>query len=355
MNVSVVLPTYNPSERLLSVTKGLISAGFTDIIIIDDGSREDCQPIFSALSELPECTVLHHGENKGKGRGLKTGFEYVIENRPDCDGVITTDDDGQHLPEDILRCAQIMAEEKTAVFGARDFKGEHVPKKNKMGNKITGFVFRRLCGVKITDTQTGLRAIPFSYLEPLTKMNGERFEYETNMLLGMKEKNLPFREERISTVYLDGNATSHFNPLTDSFKIYVVIIKFLLSSLSCSVIDIGIFTIINMCLVSVSEISEDIRVLIATIGARIISSLVNFTLNRKRVFKSSEKMPNAMLKYYILCAGQLICSYFCVLGLSYFFSAEQSLWQSLIKIVVDTLLFFLSFGIQREWVFKKDK
>lgn len=352
MNVTVILPTYNPTERIFGVVGELSDAGLDDIVIIDDGSRGESSEIFSRLEENPACTVIHHDVNKGKGRGLKTGFEFFLKNRPDYDGVVTTDDDGQHRPEDILRCAERMASECICVFGARDFNAVNVPKKSRCGNKLTRFVFRHFCGIKITDTQTGLRAIPRKYIGDMLETSGERFEYETHMLLEMKQRSIPFAEEPIQTVYINANSETHFNPLTDSLKIYAVIAKFMLSSLSCSIIDLGAFTLLNLGLIELFGANESGRVLVATVAARVISSLVNFTLNRRRVFKAQNNIAKAMLKYYILCVIQLLVSFLCVSGLTMLFSAEQSLWQSLIKMVIDTILFFISFRIQRDWVYK---
>ncbi len=352
MNVPVIIPTYNPSESIISVVDGLKAQGFKDIIIINDGSAPDRAPLFDALRNTEGCTVLKHEVNSGKGRGLKTGFNYVLQNFADCDGVVTTDDDGQHLPEDIFRCAERMCETKTAVLGARDFSGDNVPPKSKFGNNMTRFVFRFLCGIKITDTQTGLRAIPRRYLGAFAKVSGERFEYETNMLLEMKTLSLPFVEEPITTVYSDNNKATHFSPFKDSIKIYAVILKFMLSSLIASIIDILLFTLLNLCLAAAFGENESARVFTATAGARVVSSLVNYFVNKSRVFRSEQPIKRTVIRYYILCAAQLTLSFLLVNGLSMLFGTDKSIWQSVIKMVVDTGLFFLSFGIQREWVYK---
>lgn len=350
MNVPVLIPTYNPTERIIEVVQSLISAGFQRLIIVDDGSRPDCSPIFARLGELPQCTVLHHEVNRGKGRGLKTGFTYILDNMPDCCGVVTTDDDGQHSPEDILRCAEKMEQTGRAVLGARDFSGGDVPPRSRFGNNCTRFVFRALCGIKITDTQTGLRALPASYLPALAKLSGERFEYETNMLLEMKRLGLPFDEIRIQTIYNDKNSGSHFHPLRDSIKIYAVIFRFMLSSGLCSLIDIGLFTLVNLLTAPLLG-SEELRILIATVCARVISSLVNFLVNRSGVFRSGKNIRRAVVRYYTLAVCQLIVSYLCVSGISLLFGGGASIWQTVIKIAVDTALFFVSFGIQRDWVY----
>lgn len=351
IKTTVLLPSYNPSEKLAEVVGKLAEAGFDDILVVDDGSRAECAEFFNAAEKIDGCTVIHHEGNKGKGRGLKTGIEYVLKNRAESDGVVTTDDDGQHAAADIVRCARRMSAEGVCVMGARDFTAENVPAQSRLGNKLTSFVFRHFCGIKITDTQTGLRALPRKYLEALLSVGGERFEYETNMLLEMKRLSIPFTEEKIQTIYIGNNSSSHFNPLTDSLKIYGVIAKFLLSSVSCSVIDIGMFTLLNLGLVGLLG-DEGLRVFTATAGARVVSSLVNYTLNRRRVFGSEKSVARSMARYYALCAVQLLVSFLCVNGLTLLFGAEQSLWQSLIKAVTDTVLFFISFGIQRDWVYR---
>lgn len=355
MNIPVIIPTYDPSEKLLEVAAGLISAGFEHIIIVNDGSREECAPIFRRAAELPQCVVLRHEINRGKGRGLKTAFSYALEHFPDSPGVVTTDDDGQHAPGDIYRCAQKMSETGRAVLGVRDFSGSNVPPKSRFGNNATRLVFRLLCGIKISDTQTGLRALPMSYLPPLVRLGGERFEYETNMLLEMKRLALPFDELQIQTIYNDHNRGTHFHPFRDSIKIYAVIFRFMLSSGVCSLIDLGLFTLINLLTARLHGLDEGLRILIATAGARVVSSLVNFLLNRSRVFRSGADIRCSIVRYYILCVAQLTVSALCVRGLSALFGAGADLWQTVIKIVTDTVLFFVSFGIQRDWVYADRK
>ncbi len=350
INSTVILPSYNPSDRLLETLRGLISEGFDDIILIDDGSREDCQKYFSEAEKLPQCTVLHHEVNKGKGRGLKTGFEYFLKKRPDRVGVVTTDDDGQHTPPDVLACTMQMEESQKAVFGCRDFSGDDVPWKSSFGNNCTRIVFRAFCGIKISDTQTGLRAFPREYIQLLCDTDGERFEYETNCLLEMHKNGYAFEERKIQTVYLDNNSETHFHPLKDSVKIYAVILKFMLSSGLSSIIDIAVFTLINMLMPE--SVSGVLRVFIATFGARVVSSLFNFFANRTRVFKSKDGLRATMARYYILCVIQTACSYGIVYLLSMLIAPELRILQSVIKIVVDVVLFFISFRIQQDWVFK---
>lgn len=350
----VILPSLNPDEKMAGTVKGLISEGFTDIVVVNDGSGKEYKKYFEEVGRLDGVTVLTHEENKGKGRAMKTAFEYIMNNRSDISGVVTVDGDGQHLPKDIRNCVEQMEREKDkVVLGVRDFSAPEVPARSRFGNNLTKAVFRFACGIKISDTQTGLRAIPFRYLPVMLEIEGERYEYETNQLLVMKKQGIEMSEVVIDTVYLDDNSSSHFHPIRDSLKIYEVIFKFLASSLCSFAVDILLFTAVNLLLARTSA-SPELRLLLATAGARIISSLVNYSMNRKVVFRSEESVGKSLPRYYLLCVCQAAVSY----GLVYFiadmlFRLNGSLLETLIKFAVDMCLFFVSFRIQQKWVFRK--
>ena len=351
MKISVVLPSLNPDEKLLMVVDGLIKEGFDDIIIVNDGSDEEHIAPFKQASEYKEVTVLTHEVNRGKGRALKTAFEYCINNRPDIAGVVTVDGDNQHHPEDTKACALHMAETDRIVLGVRDFDQPDVPFKSRNGNKITSLVFKIFVGMTISDTQTGLRAIPRKQLKTLVEVFGDRFEYETNMLLAMKEAGLDFIQQPISTVYENENKSTHFRPIKDSVKIYAIILKYLASSLLCSLLDVALFTVLNMCLDPMC--GESGRMLASACLARLVSSLLNYILNRGKIFRSRRSAGNTLAKYYAVIAVQMTVSYFIVMGLTALLGIHRTLWQSAIKTAADALLFFASFSLQG-WVFKND-
>jgi len=226
LNLTIVIPSLNPDEKLTNTLKGVLEQGFTDIILVNDGSDAAHMGPFEEAVTHPEVTLLTHEVNKGKGRALKTAMEYVLENRKESAGIITMDGDGQHHPEDVYNCGVAMLDRGDVILGVRDFSQPDVPWKSRWGNNITKFVFRALCGIKISDTQTGLRAFPTNTLKSLLSYEGERFEYETNMLLQMKKDKINFSEVVIRTIYLDDNASTHFHPFRDGWKIYKIILKY---------------------------------------------------------------------------------------------------------------------------------
>lgn len=350
-DVTVILPSLNPDEKLINTVNALLDKGFHDIIVVNDGSDEAHLTPFETISSNDSCTLLVHEINRGKGRALKTAMQYILANRPDSPGVITIDGDGQHHVDDILACAQAMLDrENEVILGVRDFSEPDVPFKSRFGNNMTKTVFRLFCGIRISDTQTGLRAIPAQYLKAMTEFSGERFEYETNMLLEMKANNIPFSEVGIKTIYLDENASTHFHPIRDSFKIYKVILKFGISSAVSSIIELLAFTLVNMILDLMQlELKIELSILISSVISRVISSLCNYKMNRALVFNTGCK--SSFGRYVTLCAAQLLISASLVSLLTYLFTAK-TFGQTVLKAVVDTTLFFISYRIQKNWVFK---
>ncbi len=228
-NIYVVLPSFEPDAKLPATIYSLINCGFSHIVLIDDGSNTEYSHFFHDIVSVhkDKIILLRHNQNMGKGAALKTGFQWILSNRPNAMGVVTIDGDGQLLAEDALKCSLHMLQTDCIILGCRDFSDYKVPFRNKLGNKFTAFVFNTLCKIPLSDTQTGLRAIPMKYLSTISKISGNRFEYETNMLLTIKDMNLNFDEVSISTIYNNDNST-HYDTMKDSIRIYKIILSHLL-------------------------------------------------------------------------------------------------------------------------------
>lgn len=350
-NVTVVIPSLDPDERLPKVIQDVREKGFTDILLVDDGSAAENQHYFEE-AEQSGCAVLHHPQNRGKGRALKTAFEWLLENRPDAAGCVTIDGDGQHHADDILACTELMLkqEQDALILGVRDFDADNVPPKSKFGNKLTSTVFKLFCGLHVSDTQTGLRVFPRGIWKQMTEISGERFEYETNMLLECKQQKIPIVEQKIQTIYIDSNATTHFHPIKDSLRVYGIILKFFLSSFLSFLIDYLLYNVLN---VAFSKAGFSKHLFLATAIARVLSSIFNFTFNRKAVFRSDAPLAVTVGRYYILWAFQLLASYGLVALLTKPFGDSLTA-QGICKLIVDICLYFISFRIQQAWVFRKE-
>jgi glycosyltransferase involved in cell wall biosynthesis len=222
--MTVVIPSYEPTERLLAVVDSLTGTGYP-IVLVDDGSGETHRHLFDA-AEARGCVVLRHDINRGKGTALKTAFAWLAEHNPtEC--FVCADSDGQHRAEDIAKIADaINPKAREMVLGARTFK-EAAPFKSRLGNRVTRFVFHAATRVYVFDTQTGLRGYPPSLLPWLCSVEGERFEYELNLLLRAKQADISIREVRIQTIYEDKNKGTHFRAFRDSAMVYRCIWRYI--------------------------------------------------------------------------------------------------------------------------------
>lgn len=334
----VVIPAYEPDEKLLHVVDDLRRDTAYAIVVVDDGSSAAAQPAFAALPE--DVTLLRHAENRGKGRALKTAYEYIAAHFPQTEGVVTVDADGQHLPADVARVSEEWAAHPEAlVLGSRRFTGD-VPWRSRTGNAITRAVFRLSTGVAVFDTQTGLRAFSVSRIPMMLEMRGERYEYEINVLLYATRQRIPIREVTIETVYIADNASSHFHPLRDSWRIYKMILLFVASSLLSALVDYVLVLAFSAVFAMQAQ-----GLLLSVVLARVISSFLNYMLNRKFVF--GDRSRRSVLRYYLVAAGILLANY----GLLSALSAVLPL--ALAKLLVELALYPLSFYLQRKFVFAR--
>ncbi|AVQ23274.1 bifunctional glycosyltransferase family 2/GtrA family protein [Fusobacterium nucleatum subsp. nucleatum ATCC 23726] len=354
----ILVPALNPPKQLIDYVKSLLDNGLNDILLVDDGSKEEFKEIFDTIEKFLEgnIKVFRHAKNLGKGRALKNAFNYflTLSNLAEYSGVVTADSDGQHRVEDVIKVAKEVEENPNKlILGCRDFNLEQVPPKSKFGNKITNGAFKLFYGKNISDTQTGLRGFPTAIIKDFLDIAGERFEYETKMLIYCFQKEIEIKEVVIETIYFNDNSETHFNPILDSIKIYKVtlspFLKYIASATSSFILDILSFKWILAILIALGNIEGAGIITISTIVARIISSSFNFYLNKKFVFKYEKNTKKSLLKYYSLCTVQMLLSAILVTVVwKHTRYAETS-----IKIVVDSILFLLSYFIQQRWVFKR--
>ncbi len=338
----LLIPAYQPDEKLNALIGELKSGVPGEIVVVDDGSAPECAKVFERAEEQG-CTVLRHPKNLGKGAAIKTGVAHVMKAFPDCAGIVTLDADGQHRPADAARIAERIMP-GTLVLGTRRFSGRDVPLRSKFGNAFTSVFFRLITGRGCRDTQTGLRGIPADLFPAALEAEGDRYEYEMNFLTDLADRKVPFDCVEIETLYDKGNSTSHFRPVRDSLRIYKKPLRFAASSLTCSVVDLGLFTLIDGALAGFSH-----RILAATVCARLVSGAMNFTLNKKWSFNRKGNTIKQFLRYVTLFVAQMFTSGFLVWLLS-ILPLHDTLW----KILLDVTLFFVSFAIQRRWVYRED-
>ena len=351
--VPIVIPSYEPDERLIALLHDLDAKDMGPVIIVNDGSDEKYDPVFKeAESIISRCGghFISYRPNRGKGRALKTAFSYISENMPDALGCVTADSDGQHTPECITKIIDTLkAKPDNLVLGVRQFKKDEIPWKSWFGNTLTITVFSYVAGMRVSDTQSGLRGIPFKFMKELINTKGERFEYEMQMLIECAGR-YDLTEIPIQTIYESKeNHQTHFKPIRDSLRIYRILgkkfLKYAFASLSSFVIDILLFHLFVLLL---KDVMGAFYITMATYGARAISATYNYLINYKFVFNSKATRAASLSKYALLAIIQMTLSSGLV---SLFVYLVPGCPETPVKAVVDTLLFLLSYAIQQRFVF----
>ena len=338
MKIALIVPAYKPTQDMIPMLTRFLEHEEFVPVVVNDGSGEAYESLFA---QVPEgCTLLRHEVNRGKGAALKTAMRFILDNLPECTLAVTADADGQHTYEDIrLVTESALAHPGTLVLGSRAFDGK-VPFKSRAGNAITRQVFAVASGVKLRDTQTGLRAFDRGTMAFFVTIPGERYEYEINMLLYSAREGIPMREETIRTIYIDDNSASSFNPLRDSFKIYMCIFKFAASSLLAFFVDWLVFWIM---------LKLTARIKPSQVVARVVSSTVNFLVNKKVVYQSKGKWLPELGKYTLLAAINLAINLLLVEPLSRGLGGRVNLAYVIVQIV----MYVLNFFIQGRFVYKR--
>lgn len=342
-SIVVLIPAYNPTSRLIEVVEGIKGQRTYPFLIVDDGSDENSRAIFETLERMAEVTVLRHAVNLGKGAALKTGFNYVLLNHRDAEGVLTVDADGQHHPSDAIRVQEMFesSHRQSLVLGSRSFTGT-VPLRSRLGNIITKYVLFLFSGLFLEDTQTGLRAIPFSLLRQYLSISANRYEFELEALLLARRMGVKIETLGIKTIYENNNASSHFNPILDSLRIYFVFLRFSISSFLSAALDFSVFSLTYL-------ISQNI--LVSVLTARLLSATVNFIIGKNFVFKSEEDFEREALFYTLLAITLLCLNFLFIKILNDFFGINVYV----AKIISEVSLFAVSFSIQNSFIFVKRK
>lgn len=344
MKIIALIPAYEPEENMLDLLENIKKDTDMDIVVVNDGSSDACKDIFSKAKEFAK--VLEHEVNKGKGRALKTGLNYINDNYRGEYIVVTMDADGQHTIEDALKICDLVKKSPDILVLGKRFFGEDVPLRSRFGNAMTRLVYKIATGVKVYDTQTGLRAFSYKLVPLMLEIKGERYEYEINVLMECPKNNIEIKEIDIATIYINNNSGSHFNVFKDSYRIYKEIFKFCAASIVCFLVDYALYCI---GLVFTVSLGKGLSTVVSNVFARIVSSVLNFTLNKKVVFKRKGNTLKLAISYFMLAlcilAGNTI-----VLKM---FVEVFNIDTKIAKLITELIFFIISWFIQKFLIFKK--
>lgn len=337
----VLIPAYEPTEKMLKLVVDLKDKTDYKILIVDDGSGDSYRRLFDKAEEYG-CIVLHHPVNKGKGAALKTGFSYIHSNC-ELDKVVCADSDGQHHVDDIIKLADSIDNGKPEmILGVRQFEGD-VPFKSRFGNSVSAFTFKMATGILLNDTQTGLRGYDYGLLPWLCSVKGERFEYEQNLLLKSKKSGISIKQVPIATIYDNNNNGTHFRPIHDSVSVLLPILKFCSSSILSGCLDFVLFFIFY-------GITESLFCGVAM--ARVISATFNYLVNKIFVFDAKNTSDKQSAPRYFGLALVIMLLNYCMMEL---LTGLIHLPEFPAKILTELTLFTMSYTVQKLFIFKKDK
>lgn len=352
MRKIAVIPAYEPPNSFIEYAQKL-SQTVDRLIVVNDGSDARFGSIFEAVGGFPNTTVISCADNRGKGYALKQAFSYCADHFSDEDIIVTADCDGQHSLSDAAAVCDAAAQHPEAyVLGARDFSRPNVPPRSKAGNTQMLRLFRLLYALEITDSQTGLRAFSVKTAQAFQKVSGDRFEYETGTLIYAKRNHIPIREVSIQTIYPEHKEdhVSHFRTFRDSCRVVGTMLRYLLGSMVSGLLaaatDLSVFSFLTYV---VFPQTAPVYTMIATVAGRIASSVINFWFNCKYVFHGKAK--RSLGRFYIVWAGQLICSY----GNIYLFGHVLGGHLTLMKLIGDCVLALLTYRLQCSWVYEEPK
>lgn len=352
MEPSVVIPALGPEEGMVDYIRALRAGGVPQVIVVDDGSGAEYAPVFQAAQALPGCVVLRHHVNRGKGAALKTAIRWYLD-QGGGSGLVTADCDGQHAVEDVLAVSRALeASPGSLILGSRAF-GPATPRRSAVGNTVTSAAMRALYGIRLKDTQTGLRGLPRAMLPDLSTLAGERYEYELNMLILARRAGVELVTVPIRTLYFDNNAGSRYRTVADSLRILALlgrgVIQYAGSSALSAVVDVALYAVLVKWVLAPMDLVW--RLLLAAAVARLLSSLVNYNCNRRLPYVQNARFYPTVVRYYILWFCQLLSSFVLV----WILCTAAGLDELLAKLITDGLLAIASYQVQLRWVFRGEE
>ena len=356
-NCMILIPAYNPPAGVVGYISALKEYGFSDIVVVNDGSTTDRLPVFFKIERLG-CTVLTHKENLGQGAAIKTGLKYYQE-KGGCqsDGVITLSADRFTLPEDVGKVASALHNEQqmgsfALVMGTRDLGGKYVTDYDYRMGSVMKLLYHMLMGVKLGDPLTDVFGIPDIRVAQCLETENDGYSYLTAMTMSFEK--VGFLQVPIGYVLWEEGTSRRFRTGVDSVLIlYTIFKKFILysiTSVSATILDLILFSIFT----GITFKGKPMAIIYGTVCARLISASANYLMTKKFVFQFKSDKAQTQAKsagmFLALSAVQCILS-----------AVTVSLLKALLggsavglKVLVDTALFFLSYKIQHKYIFKDD-
>ncbi len=357
-NAVIVIPAYNPPASFSQYVNDLVDEGFSRIVIVNDGSRTDKLPVFFKVKRLG-AVVIDHKQNLGQGAALRTGFQYYMDHyQGQSDGVITLNADRQLPAADAAKIASSLHNEQemgsfALVVGTRNLLGKNVSDYDYNMGGVMKLLYHMLMGVRLNDPLSGVFGIPDMRVAQCLDIGGDGYSYATSMTMSFEK--IGFLQVPVSYVNYEEGVERSFRKVKDTiwilFTIFKKFIFYSVTSLSASILDVILFGIFT----SVTFRGNPMAIIYSTICARVISASMNYLLTKHFVFHfksdSAQETTKSAGAFFLLSAMQCICSALVVSAMKFLLGGNVIG----IKVLVDAILFFVSYKIQHKYIFKDDK
>lgn len=222
-NPILLVPTYNNAQTLGQVVSDLLALGHP-VMVVNDGATDSTAEVLKQFASDARVTVVTHEINKGKAAALKTGFSAALERG--FTHAATIDSDGQLAVSDLPNLLAASKESpESLVIGVRDDLAGDYPARSRTGRRVSNFFVQLECGLRVSDSQCGLRVYPLEWVTEL-KCPAERFGFETEIITRTGWAGGTVREVPVSCKYLpEDKRVSHFRPWVDSWRAVAMHLK----------------------------------------------------------------------------------------------------------------------------------
>ena len=217
-NLTCIIPAYNEGKVIGNVVK-TVRRECDRVLVIDDGSSDDTR----WNAERAGALVICHSVNLGTGASEETGIRSALQLGADV--IVTLDADGQHDPSEIPKLLEpILSDEADMVIGSRFLEPEGpMPQTRRVGNSLLTGLTSIICGVEITDSQSGFRALNRRAAEKINELPSD-YSWASDMITQVHRKGLRIREAPVRTIY-DPYSLSKGTGLFDGLKILLYLVK----------------------------------------------------------------------------------------------------------------------------------
>ncbi len=220
MTYCILIPSYNAEKTLGAVAAECLRKG-VPVVVVDDGSTDGTARVAAALPVV----LLRHEQNLGKGRALRTGFAWALEQG--CEAVITIDADGQHDVSAVERLYQFARDNGVdLLIASRHTQFVKMAGLRAFWNRFGVWCMRKRTGFEITDSQSGFRCYSAGLIRSLTLL-ADGYDLEMEILMKAWRKGFKIASLPVAARVADGRSTSHFRPVRDTWNICKIFLRYM--------------------------------------------------------------------------------------------------------------------------------